>query len=133
MYSIAMTRIARLFLALFVAALVGLILAIGAGIKSAHAEGVITGPDCSARWTAPSGTVQGYRIYVGATATTKTQRAHVASTSVQCSALNLVAGQHYVHVTAYNAAGESGASNTLPFVLVTAAPGVPTGLELVLP
>lgn len=96
----------------------------------AMADGPSVGISCSARWTATAGAT-GYRVYVGSTATNKTQRAQVTTTSVQCSDLNLSAGQQYIHVTAFNVAGESVASNTLPFVLVT-VPAAPVGLELVL-
>lgn len=94
----------------------------------AKAEGISVGMSCTANWN-PSSGATGYRVYVGSTATLKTQKAQVTTTSVQCSALGLTVGQHYMHVTAFNAAGESGASATLPFV-VLAIPASPTGLTL---
>lgn len=101
-------------------------------VNIARAEGNIVGPDCTLTWDPPTSgpAVDGYRVYVGSTSTVKTQRAETVNTTISCADLNLSEGQHYAHVTAYNVAGESGESNTLPFV-VTGVPGVPANLRLV--
>lgn len=106
------------------------VLMCGVGLVNiARAEGPVIG-SCSLTWDASTGHVDGYRVYVGTSPTNKAQAAETVSTSIPCSALNLTEGQNYAHVTAYNVAGESGASDTVPFVLVTTPPGVPVNLRL---
>lgn len=95
-----------------------------------YAEGPSVTGGCSIEWDAPAGVVDGYRVYAGATAENKQMRRETAETSIPCNALRLPDGQNYIHVTAFNAAGEGGASNTIPFVLVSTVPQVPSNLRL---
>lgn len=97
----------------------------------AMAEGP-TVADCRLAWGAPTsgGPVEGYRVYVGPTADSKTARFETSTTSADCSDLGLTEGQQYAHVTAFNAAGESGGTNTVPFFVVTQPPGAPTDLQV---
>lgn len=100
--------------------------------ETVRAEGTITGANCTLRWAAGAGggPVEGYRVFVGSSAGLKTQRAEVTGTSVPCSALNLTEGQWYVHIAAFNVAGASGASATVPFVLVLTAPSIPVNVTV---
>ena len=113
----------------FVSLLVGLI-ALLVFEKLAHAEGVIVGPDCTFTWTAGTGpTPTGYKLYVGAvSADPSAVVADVGNVQTKkCSEINIAtAGQYYARITGYNTVGESGFSNEVPFVLVIAAPGVPS-------
>ena len=96
----------------------------------AKGDGVTTSADCTLSWDAPTGPVDGYRVFVGSTATAKTQRVQVTATTVPCSSLNLTAGQNYAHVVAFNVAGASPASTTVPFVLVLSPPAAPVNLRV---
>lgn len=102
--------------------------------STAYAEGVSVGPNCALTWDAPAdGPVDGYKVFVGPTETTKTERASVTDTRVSCADLALLGEQQHAHVVAYNIAGDSEASTNLPFVLVSAPPGAPDNLRLTAP
>ena len=110
-----------------------LIIALSIGLlfeRLAHAEGVIVGPDCTFTWTAGTGpTPTGYKLYIGAvSADPNPVVADVGNVQTEkCSEINIAtAGQYYARITGYNTVGESGFSNEVPFVLVIAAPGVPS-------
>lgn len=129
-----LNKAVQIFIGAMAALVIGAMLAAFAFPPKAHAEGSVVSDACTLRWQAPTtgGPVEGYRVYVGTTAATKTRRADVPGTSVACGALSpaITAGQQYVHVTAYNVVGESGASTSTPFVVVTTAPGVPTAVQV---
>jgi len=72
--------------------------------------------------------VDGFRIYAN-----EQQVLQVPATELTASisAMNLTPGADYtVHVTAFHAAGESAASNTINFTLVEGPPAAPTNLRL---
>src|SRR5690606_39691636 len=80
----------------------------------------------SLAWTASSGTVTGYRVYVGST-----QRAQVSGTSATISGLGACT-THACTVRAYSSAGESAVSNSVPATTTgcTGVPGAPTNLRV---
>lgn len=90
---------------------------------------VWVGPDCRIRWdhNPPAELVQGYSIHIrrtdGPILVVDTVLGYVNETT--CGAHSLAQGRYDVWVTAYNPAGESGPSETIPFVLATGAPGTP--------
>ena len=101
---------------------------------------VWTGPGWGLRWDAnpPQELVQGYRVYIQQNDPLVISETDVGNrTEIEFTELNLMQGRYEAYVTAYNPAGESEASNVVPFVYVTAAPGepngvsAPTGLELI--
>ena len=95
-----------------------------------RAEGQTVGPDCTFNWTAGTGpTPDGYKLYIGAISNDPNSlTADVGNVNTTtCSAINITTpGQYYARITAYNNVGESGFSNEVPFVLVTAVPGAPS-------
>lgn len=76
--------------------------------------------------------VQGYRVYIDGQSSGETvivQSDVGLATEVPISAFNLPQGTYEVHLTAYNPAGESDPSTSLPFVLALSAPGSPAGVS----
>jgi chitinase len=85
-----------------------------------------TASSISLSWSASSGTVTGYRIYEGAT-----QRAQVTGTSTTITGLGACTGHTYT-VRAYNATGESPASNSVTATTTgcTGVPGAPANAQV---
>lgn len=96
---------------------------------------VWVGPDCVMTWDPPVvGPVQGYRVYVSSGSPVNVAITDVgANTQTTCNQANAAQGDNEVYVTAYNPVGESGPSETVPFVLVVSAPGVPGGVSVTMP
>lgn len=87
---------------------------------------VWVGPNCTVGWDHPTpDVVQGYRVYLDGSPVVDT-----TEQTTNCAAMGVTVGQHEAYVTAYNPAGGSGASNTVPFVFIDAAPAAPTGVAL---
>ena len=72
----------------------------------------------------------GVAMAEGPTVADKSARFETDQTAADCSDLGLTEGQQYAHVTTFNAAGESGGTNTVPFFVVTQPPGAPTDLQV---
>ena len=89
-------------------------------------------PNCTIRWQAPTGgsEVEGYNVYLKQTDATSRVTDVGDKLEVLCEDLNLSVGRWSVYVTAYNPAGESEASNIVPFVLVASAPASPNGVAV---
>lgn len=86
------------------------------------------------QWNAnpPGELVQGYRVYLEGKANGQaviTQSEVGLVTEVPISSFQLPQGTYLFWVTAYNPAGESHPSVTVPFVLALSAPGDPTGVS----
>ena len=75
--------------------------------------------DCTLSWTSQQGAT-GYRLYWGNAPGERTQSADMgAALTARCSGVGMVpTAQYHVVVRAYNAAGTSGDSNEVPFVLL---------------
>ena len=87
------------------------------------------GPGCSFAWDyadpMPSD-VDGFRLYVGGAVAWEG-----AVKTVTCEAAGIdTSGEYSVHVTAYNAAGESAPSNSLGFTFAATAPSSPSNLRI---
>lgn len=84
------------------------------------------GPDCTMAWDhSTPDVVQGYHVVCDGT-----QAGDTPDQTITCVALGITQGHHECYVTAYNPTGESGASNTLPFVFTVSAPDAPTGVSV---
>ena len=87
------------------------------------------GPGCSFAWDYAEpmpADVDGFRLYVGGTVAWEG-----AVKTVTCERAGIDAsGDYSVHVTAYNAAGESAPSNTLGFTFAATAPSSPSNLRI---
>jgi len=97
------------------------------GCAVSQAEAVTwVGEGCSLAWEHPTPeVVQEYRVYIDGV-----QRFATPDLVAACTDLNLTQGSYSVHVTASNPSGESGASNTVPFVFTVSAPDSPTGVVI---
>ncbi len=109
-------------------------------LSSAVMAQVWSGPGWGLRWqpNPPQELVQGYRVYIQQNDPLIINETDIGNrTTIAFTELNLTQGRYEAYVTAYNPAGESEASNVVPFVYVTSAPGepnglsAPTGLELI--
>jgi hypothetical protein len=93
---------------------------------AAAQAGTWVGPGCSLAWDHPTpDVVQEYRIYIDGV-----QALATPDQSAACADLGLVQGAYIAHVTAANPTGESGPSNTVPFVYTESAPDAPTGVVI---
>ena len=102
-----------------------LILALVTGWAAARADTWV-GPNCTMSWDHPApDVVQGYHVICNGT-----QAGDTAEQTITCATLEIAEGKHECYVTAYNPTGESGASNTLPFVFTVSAPVAPTGVSV---
>ena len=95
----------------------------------AQAAPTWVGPDCIISWRHNSveEMVEGYSIHINRTdgvVFVVDQRLGYVN-EVNCSTFQLEQGRYDVYVKAYNPVRESGPSETVPFVLVTSAPGTP--------
>ena len=83
-------------------------------------------PEQSLAWDHPTpDVVQGYRIFCEAV-----KAGDTANQTITLAELTITEGRHECYVIAYNPSGESGASNTVPFVFTTSAPDTPTGVVI---
>lgn len=103
----------------------------GIATEVVKAEGIETGPDCTFTWT-PATTgppADGYKVFIGATSNDPNAVFNDVGnvTTATCSGIGInTSGQYYARIKAYNVAGDSGFSNEVPFVLVTAVPDAPS-------
>ena len=110
--------------------LIKLVLAVllSAYLVPSWAEGIEKAGDCTISWTA-AGTgpaADGFRLWWGSTTGARNNSFDAGSAlTTTCRAAGFAEGQHYVVVRAYNANGESGDSNEIPFVLTLSPPDPP--------
>jgi hypothetical protein len=84
------------------------------------------GPTCTLLWDhSTPDVVQEYRVFIDGVKAGATP-----DQTITCAALAVTEGRHDAYVTAYNPSGESGASNTVPFVFTVSAPVAPTGAAI---
>lgn len=103
----------------------GIIFALMIGWSAAQADTWV-GPGCSLVWDhATPELVQEYRVYLDGV-----QAFATPDIGATCADLGLAQGKYTAHVTAANPAGESGASNSVPFVFTVSAPDTPTGVVI---
>ena len=101
----------------------------GLALLATTVQAQTVGPGCSFAWDyadpMPSD-VDGFRLYVGGAVAWEG-----AVKTVTCEMAGIDAsGDYSVHVTAYNAAGESAPSNTLGFTFAATAPSSPSNLRI---
>ncbi|MDX1345946.1 MAG: hypothetical protein R3179_08600 [Sedimenticolaceae bacterium] len=96
----------------------------------ASAQTITTG--CAFAWdydAAAQQTIDGFRLYVDAAPVLDIPADERQAT---CEASEITSGTHDVHVTAFNAVGESPPSNALSVTFVTTPPAAPTTFHFVI-
>ena len=96
-------------------------------VQSADIQTVTGGCRFAWTWEGDGAQLDGFRMYIDGSSVGEVGR---LKRRFDCPA-DLNPGVHKAHVTAFNAAGESGPSEEIIFMLVQSPPGAPANFKLV--